>query len=194
MRAPNVAIAATDPNIIKSPSDNELKNRYYEEILIDNIREFKDVLSIRNADTVYFGGGTSSLMSLDQMELVFKELQRGFDFRNSVKEKTFEFNPWHITKAKLQLLMDWQFTHVTLGIQTFDEGALKLNNRSAPSLDRLAAVMDLLEQSNIWYNVDLMAFIYRDDLEQDLAILEERLGNHGKNAPPEADNSVPELL
>ena len=56
------------PNIIKSPSDNELKNRYYEEILIDNIREFKDVLSIRNPDTVYFGGGTSSLMSLDQMD------------------------------------------------------------------------------------------------------------------------------
>ena len=83
------------PNIIKSPSDNELKNRYYEEILIDNIREFKDVLSIRNPDTVYFGGGTSSLMSLDQMDAVFMELQHSFDFRNSVKEKTFEFNPWH---------------------------------------------------------------------------------------------------
>ena len=163
------------PNIIKSPSDNELKNRYYEEILIDNIREFKDVLSIRNPDTVYFGGGTSSLMSLDQMDAVFKELQHSFDFRNSVKEKTFEFNPWHITKEKLQLLMDWQFTHVTVGIQTFHEGALKLNNRSSPGLDRLAAAMDLLEQSNVWYNVDLMTFIYRDDLEQDLAILKNDL-------------------
>jgi hypothetical protein len=163
------------PNIIKSPSDNELKDRYYEEILIDNIREFKDVLSVRTPDTVYFGGGTSSLMSLDQMELVFKVLQESFDFRNSVKEKTFEFNPWHITTAKLQLLLDWHFTHVTVGIQTFHEGALKLNNRSSPSLDRLGAVMDLLEQSNVWYNVDLMTFIYRDDLEQDLAILKNDL-------------------
>jgi len=163
------------PNIIKSPSDNELKDRYYEEILIDNIREFKDVLSIRNPDTVYFGGGTSSLMSLDQMDAVFKEFQHSFDFRNSVKEKTFEFNPSHFTQPKLQLLMDWQFTHVTLGIQTFHEGALKLNNRSAPGLDRLATAMDLLEQSNVWYNVDLMVFIYQDDLEQDLAILEQDL-------------------
>ena len=89
------------PNIIKSPSDNELKDRYYDEILIDNIREFKDVLSIRNPDTVYFGGGTSSLTSLDQMDGVFKELQRGFDFRNSVKEKTFEFDPSHFTAAEI---------------------------------------------------------------------------------------------
>jgi hypothetical protein len=163
------------PNIIKSPSDSELKNRYYEEILIDNIREFEGVLSLRNADTVYFGGGTSSLMSLDQMDAVFKELQQNFDFRNSVKEKTFEFNPWHITEERLQLLMDWQFTHITLGIQTFHEGALKLNNRTSPGLDQLSAVMDLLEQSNVWYNVDLMAFIYQDDLEQDLAILKNDL-------------------
>jgi hypothetical protein len=163
------------PNIIKSPSDNELKDRYYEEILIDNIREFKDVLSIRNPDTVYFGGGTSSLMSLDQMDAVFKEFQHSFDFRNSVKEKTFEFNPSHFTQPKLQLLMDWQFTHVTLGIQSFHEGALKLNNRSSPGLDRLTEVMDLLEQSNVWYNVDLMVFIYQDDLERDLAILKNDL-------------------
>jgi coproporphyrinogen III oxidase-like Fe-S oxidoreductase len=163
------------PNIIKSASDSELVKRYYDEILIDNIREFKDVLSVRTPDTVYFGGGTSSLMTLEQMERVFGELQHSFDFRNSVKEKTFECNPWHITKARMQLLIDWNFTHVTLGIQTFHEGALELNNRSSPGLERLTAVMDLLEQSHMWYNVDLMAFIYRDDLEQDLAILKNDL-------------------
>ncbi len=163
------------PNIIKSPSDNELKNRYYEEMLIGNIREFKDVLSIRTPDTVYFGGGTSSLMSLEQMDRVFTELQRSFDFGNSVKEKTFEFNPWHVTEARLRLLVDWNFTHATIGIQTFDERVLKLNRRSNPSLDRLTSVMDMLEQSNIWYNVDLMTFIYQDDLERDLSILKRDL-------------------
>jgi len=163
------------PNIVESPADNEQKNRYYDEILIENIREFKEILSIRPPDTVYFGGGTSSLMSLAQMDRVFTELQHSFDFRNSVKEKTFEFNPRHMTKAKLQLLMDWRFTHITVGIQTFHEGALKLNKRSSPGLDRLAAAMDLLEQYGVWYNIDLMAFVYHDDLEQDLTILKNDL-------------------
>jgi len=163
------------PNIIKSQSDNELRDRYYEEMLISHIREFKDVLSIRTPDTVYFGGGTSSLMSLEQMDSVFTELQRSFDFGNSVKEKTFEFNPWHVTEARLQLLADWNFTHVTIGIQTFDERVLKLNRRSNPGLDRLISVMDMLEQYDVWYNVDLMTFINQDDLEQDLAILKKDL-------------------
>ena len=61
---------------------------------------------------------------------------------------------------------------------------MKLNNRSSPGLDRLTAAMDLLEQSNVWYNVDLMAFIYRDDLEQDLAILKNDLETTEKMLHP----------
>ena len=71
---------------------------------------------------------------------------------------------------------------------------MKLNNRSSPGLDRLAAVMDLLEQSNVWYNVDLMAFIYRDDLEQDLAILKNDLEITEKMLHPKRITRVPELL
>lgn len=158
-------------NIIRSASGNRLVNRYYNEILLDHIKEFKDVLSIRTPDTIYFGGGTSSLMGLAQMDTVFNKLQNTFDLRNSVKEKRFEFNPWHVTEEKLQLLGAWNFTHVTLGIQTFHETVLEFNNRSSPSLDQLTVLMDLLEKFNIWYNVDLMTFIYRDDLEEDLRIL-----------------------
>jgi len=158
-------------NIVRSTSGNGLIKRYYERILLDHIKEFKDVLSIRTPDTIYFGGGTSSLMSLAQMKGVFNELQNTFDLRNSVKEKRFEFNPWHVTDEKLQLLRDWNFTHVTIGIQTFHKAVLKTNNRSNPSLSQLTSVMESLEQFNIWYNVDLMTFIYRDDLEEDLKIL-----------------------
>jgi coproporphyrinogen III oxidase-like Fe-S oxidoreductase len=35
------------PNIVRSRSDKELKDRYYEKILIDHIREFREALSIR---------------------------------------------------------------------------------------------------------------------------------------------------
>jgi hypothetical protein len=159
------------PNIVRSRSDKELKDRYYEKILIDHIREFREALSIRTPDSVYFGGGSSSLMSLAQMDRVFRELQGCFDFRNCVKEKTFECNPRHVTEERLQVLIDWNFTHVTIGIQTLDERVLKFNARRSPSLEQLTSMMGALEQSGLWYNVDLLAFIYRDDLEQDLAIL-----------------------
>ncbi len=162
-------------NIVSSTSANSLVNRYYEGILLDHIREFTPVLSIRTPDTIYFGGGTSSLMSLAQMNDVFNELQQTFDLRNSVKEKRFEFNPWHITEPKLQLLRDWNFTDITIGIQSFQKAILKYNNRNNPSLNQLTLMMELLEQFNFWYNIDLMTFIYRDDLEEDLRILKSDL-------------------
>ena len=53
-------------------------------------------------------------MTDTQMLHIFETLQKYFDFKNAPKEKTFELNPISLTPEKIQLLKDWNFTHVTM--------------------------------------------------------------------------------
>ncbi|MCK4521732.1 MAG: radical SAM protein [Nanoarchaeota archaeon] len=169
---PKCRYCAYNPVIIK---DIKLKDKYYNTILIDNIRDFKDILSIRTPDTVYFGGGSSSLMSLKQMKRIFNELQKYFDFKNKIKEKTFELNPLHITNEKIELLNKWNFTNLTIGIQTFNKKILDFNYRVNPPLNKIKEIFKLFEKVTYQYNMDLMTFIYKGNLEEDLKVLKKDL-------------------
>lgn len=44
------------PTIISDKSILKLKNKYYSEILLNNIKSFSDIISIRLPDAIYFGG------------------------------------------------------------------------------------------------------------------------------------------
>lgn len=110
-------------------------------------------------------------MSERQMENIFLELQACFDFKGSVKEKTFELHPAQVTEEKIELLDKWKFTHVTIGVQSFDRRVLKYNNRVNPSIERLQEIFKLFEERNFQYNMDLMTFIYRKNSVEDLTIL-----------------------
>jgi len=173
--SPGCKFCCFGSNIIKNKEDIKIKEDYYNSILINNIREFKDILLTRTPYTVYFGGGSSSLMSIRQMKSIFNELQRYFDFKSGVKEKTFELNPSQITEEKLELLSEWNFTHATIGVQTFDKKVLEFNNRKNPSLKKVKDIFKLFEKFKFEYNMDLVAFIYKKNVDEDLEIIKKDL-------------------
>lgn len=159
-----------NPTIIQN-LDSSLFNYYYSDILPENISDYSEVLKSRSPSTVYFGGGTSSLASVEQLQKIFEELQKNFDFCNDPSEKTFEFNPLHLTSDKIDLLKEWKFTHITIGLQTFNKDILKYNRRKNPPIEDIQQAFALLEKTSIVYNVDIMTFIYRDNIDEDLAAL-----------------------
>lgn len=171
---PKCSFCIYRPNIIDNKTSENLKDTYYKKTLIENIREFKDVFETRKPNAVYFGGGTSSLMTCEQMERVFRELQGCFDFRE-VQEKHFEFNPISATDDKINLLLEWNFTHMTFGFQTCNQDVLKFNNRKNVSLNRMKEIFRKLEKHEIKYNIDLMTFIYEGNLDEDIQILKKDL-------------------
>lgn len=156
------------PTLINDKVGMDLKKEYYNKILVEEIDFYWDVLSKISIKAVYFWGGTSSVMSTEDMNRIFSQLQKYFDFKNIPIEKTFEFNPILMTFDKIDILKDWNFTNVTMWIQSFHQEVLNFNNRKNISIEKLLSLIEYLKQKEFQINMDLMVFIYKDDIVFDL--------------------------
>ncbi len=84
-----------------------------------------------NVRSVYIGGGTPTLLSLDQLRRLFDLLKRSFPFTDDY-EFCVEANPDEnvLTPDKLALLKDSGVTRLSIGVQSLDDRLLKLNGRA----------------------------------------------------------------
>lgn len=80
-------------------------------------------------ETVYFGGGTPSLLSSEELDTIFKALYNTFTIAKNA-EITLEANPDDLSKIKLQQLKSSPVNRLSIGIQSFFEADLKLMNRA----------------------------------------------------------------
>jgi len=136
--------------------------KYYDDFLVKNITDFEDVLQIRTPDTVYFGGGTASLIPLNAMDKIFNAIP---NFKQ-ITHKYIEIHPAHFSLEKLNKLIDYGFTYLSFGIQTIDINILSEYNRKVFNTERLLKYIDEAKKHNIIVSCDLMAFLH-DDLEKD---------------------------
>jgi len=102
-----------------------------------NIR--KDYLKNETISTIYFGGGTPSILSRDQ----FSEILNGIFAVFTVEENaeiTFEANPDDLTVDFFDSIKHLPFNRISIGIQSFDDNDLKRINRRHTSDQAIAAV------------------------------------------------------
>lgn len=78
--------------------------------------------------TVYFGGGTPSIMSLTELGRVVEGLHRCFDL-GRMEEMTLEANPEDLTEEYLSGLVGLGFNRLSIGVQSLDDEVLRLLNR-----------------------------------------------------------------
>jgi oxygen-independent coproporphyrinogen III oxidase len=88
----------------------------------------KDYLQNKNLETIYFGGGTPSLLEEEDFALIFETISKYFNIKLNA-EITLEANPDDLTKEKLQLFKKYQINRLSIGIQSFHEPHLKSLNR-----------------------------------------------------------------
>jgi oxygen-independent coproporphyrinogen-3 oxidase len=79
--------------------------------------------------TIYFGGGTPSLLSYDEMMRIFEAIQQ-YTFLATDAEITLEANPDDLTPQKLREIRQTPVNRFSIGIQSFFEEDLKLMNRA----------------------------------------------------------------
>jgi oxygen-independent coproporphyrinogen-3 oxidase len=79
--------------------------------------------------TIYFGGGTPSLLNKKELEQIFKALRATIDI-SDVKEITLEANPDDLTEAYLRDLKEVGINRLSIGIQSFHEEDLRYMNRA----------------------------------------------------------------
>jgi len=80
-------------------------------------------------ETIYFGGGTPSLLTRDELELIFKTIYNNYPVAEPV-EVTLEANPDDLTEEIVKQLADSPINRLSIGIQSFFEEDLKLMNRA----------------------------------------------------------------
>ena len=80
-------------------------------------------------DTIYFGGGTPSILSALQIENIVKAIQHNYTV-NTAAEITLESNPDDITEDKLQQWKSIGINRLSIGIQSFREEDLLWMNRA----------------------------------------------------------------
>ena len=106
--------------------------RYKEDLVTALLQEIdlrEDFLKGEKISTVYFGGGTPSLLSKNECEALLNKLRQRFDVLSHA-EITLEANPDDITKEKLAAWKEVGINRLSIGIQSFFEPDLKWMNRA----------------------------------------------------------------
>jgi len=116
----------------------------------------RPALAGRPLNFVYFGGGTPSFLSTQQLARLVRRLTavRSWD---DAEEVTFECEPGTLTKAKLAAIRRMGVTRLSLGIENFSDRILELNGRAHRSPEIIRAYEEARALGFPQINVDLIA-------------------------------------
>ncbi|HOW68197.1 MAG TPA: radical SAM family heme chaperone HemW [Candidatus Paceibacterota bacterium] len=143
--------------------------RYVRALII----ELEEIERDFQPQTLYFGGGTPTLLDLEQWRRIATALRRrGFD---RVNEWTVEGNPRTLDSDKVSLLRELGINRFSLGIQSLDDTLLQRLGRSHSRNDALAACALLRNAGFKNLNIDLMFAIPGQTLAQWETTLRETL-------------------
>jgi len=107
-------------------------------------------------DTVYFGGGTPSLLAPAQLDRILATLSAQFEI-DPDSEITLEINPGSVTREKLDAFCSLGINRASFGAQTFDDHELAKLGRSHNAADALQTFADLREAGFTNISFDLIA-------------------------------------
>lgn len=99
----------------------------------------KDFLKENKIDSIYFGGGTPSVLEKNELKKIFASFEKYFTWDKNA-EITFECNPDDLTKEKLEELKALGVNRLSIGLQSFDDTELKWMNRLHTAAESLACV------------------------------------------------------
>ena len=91
--------------------------------------------------TLYWGGGTPSVLKGEQCSRIVGALRESLNIRENIKEATIEVNPEDVTLKALKNWVECGFDRISIGIQSFDDHQLSWMNRKHTAAEAESAVM-----------------------------------------------------
>jgi coproporphyrinogen III oxidase-like Fe-S oxidoreductase len=160
-------------------ASGELIHRYVAAL----VRELEMVADDLRPKTIFFGGGTPSILNLDQWKIIFHALERLN--LTGAEEFTIECNPATVSADKAKLFRDFGVNRLSMGVQSFDEKLLDRLGR-IHSRAMVFKSFDILRHAGFDnVNLDLMFAIptqtmeiWRDTLNEALAMQSEHLSSY----------------
>ena len=160
-------------------SSGELINRYVAAL----VQELEMVAPDLKPRTIFFGGGTPSLLNLRQWETILRAMEK-LNLLGA-EEFTIESNPATVSADKCRLLRDFGVNRISMGVQSLDEKLLDRLGR-LHSRAMVFNSFDLLRGAGFDnVNLDLMFAIptqtmaaWRDTLKEAIAMQSEHLSSY----------------
>ena len=131
-------------------------------------------------DTIYFGGGTPTELSIQQLQMIIDKIKSTFTITDDC-HMTIESNPGEVDLQYLTKLVKLGFNRISFGVQTFDDKALTMLHRSHNGEKAKQAVYEAKEAGFTDINIDLIYGLPRqtlEDIQHNLHILKDLPINH----------------
>lgn len=132
--------------------------QYKNELIQQLLKELeirKDYLQQQPLETIYFGGGTPSLLTQEDLSLIFEFIHLHYKVLEGI-EITLEANPDDLSTEKLLMLKLMGINRLSVGIQSFFEEDLQYMNRSHNAMQALQCLNQIQETGFSNFSADLI--------------------------------------
>lgn len=116
--------------------------RYRDELaeaLVKEVALQKNYLGGESVETIYFGGGTPSLLDVEDLKLIIEKIKNTFQVVAGT-EITLEANPDDITEEKLVQWKETEVNRLSIGVQSFFNEDLQWMNRAHNALQAMESL------------------------------------------------------
>jgi oxygen-independent coproporphyrinogen-3 oxidase len=144
--------------------ESALAKRYVASV-VSEIASWHEVAQPETVDTIYFGGGTPSLLFPAQLQLLMNSVRMRFDVAPNA-EVSMELNPGTVTEESLAAFRELGINRASFGAQTFDDRELGRLGRSHSVADTHRTFSLLREAGFDNVSFDLIAGLPGQTLEQ----------------------------
>lgn len=170
-------------DFLSAPETRETKERYLS-LLDREMQLYKEIVSAREADTLFIGGGTPSFLETDLTDKLLCSVKKWIPSEN-LKEFTIECNPNSVTEEKLNLYKEAGVTRISLGMQSACDEELKKLGR-LHSVKEFEKTYELVRKHGFErVNIDVMAAIpgqtigsYKHTLEYVVGLSPEHISSY----------------
>lgn len=140
----------------------------YADLIVKEIELYASLNYVKSTmfDAVYFGGGTPTTLSTQDLRKILKALKKHLTFTKDA-EFTIETTVTELTNEKLQALIEEGVTRFSVGVQTFNDAGRAQMGRVGYGLTAYEKLKRLKEYENITVSMDLI-YNYKDQTLSDL--------------------------
>ena len=103
------------------------------------IEDRRGFFNNKKISSIYFGGGTPSILSNKEIEIIIKKIYKNFLVNNNA-EITIECNPDDLKTNKLLSYIKLGINRLSIGVQSFNDQQLKFMNRSHNSKEAINCI------------------------------------------------------
>jgi oxygen-independent coproporphyrinogen III oxidase len=137
-----------------SVANTTLKAPFLEALLAEiasRANEFQSEI----VETIYFGGGTPSILAVTEVETILNQIRRFYTLGKSL-EITMEANPDDLSEEYLLGLKNSGVNRLSIGVQSFDDSVLRQINRRHSSDDAICVIENALKLGFDNLSIDLI--------------------------------------